>query len=95
MSLLWVITAGLLKTILSLAPMKGFDADFDLVIEQDGSGQSDGPHARFILYTDSALWHQLMTTTKDLQLKLLRWYLCLKKFNFMVRDKPIHSPIQT
>jgi len=90
-----VIITDFAQFVLSLPPSERFDADFDLVIEQDGSGQSDGPHARFILYTDSALWHQLMTTTKDLQLKLLRWYLCLKKFNFMVRDKPIHSPIQT
>ena len=58
----------------------------DLGIEQGNSDQSDGPRTRFVLYTDSRLWHQLMMA-KDLQLELLRWYLCLKKFDFVVCDK--------
>jgi len=55
-------------------------------IEQDDSGKSDGPRTQFVLYADSALWHQFMMM-KDLQSKLLRWYLRLKMFDFVVRDK--------
>ena len=57
------------QAVLSLRPMEGFD--FDMGIEQGNSGQSDGPHIRFVLYINSALRHQLMMT-KDVQLELLR-----------------------
>ena len=43
------------QVILPLAPMKGFDADFDFEIKQGDSGQFDGPCTRFILHVDSVL----------------------------------------
>ena len=39
----------------------------------------------FVLYVDSALWLHVMKTT-DHQPDLLRWYLRLKKFDFVVQD---------
>jgi len=57
------------QAVLSLPPMEGFDVDFDLGIEQGDSGQSDRPRARFILYDNGTLWHQLMVI-KDNQPEL-------------------------
>ena len=74
------------QAVLSLPPMERFDANFDLGVEQGDSGQSDRSRTRFTLYADSALWHKLMMM-KDLQPELLRWYLRLKKFDFVVLDK--------
>ena len=65
------------QTILSWPPIEGVDIDFHLGIEQDDSSRSNRPHTWFILYTDNILWHKLMMM-KDLQPKLLRWYLRLK-----------------
>ena len=81
-----MIITGLLKVVLSLPHMKGFDAYFDLRVEQGESSQSNGLFQQFDLYANSASWHKLMTT-KDLQPELLRSYLRLKKFDFVVRDK--------
>jgi len=53
------------QVILSLSHVEGFDADFDLGVKQGDSNQSNGQCKQFVLYTDSASWHQLMTT-KDL-----------------------------
>ena len=81
------------QTILSLLPVKGFEADFDLEVEQGDSSKSDGLHRLFILYADSALWRKL-TMTKDHKLELLRWYIQLKKIDFVVRDKAnVHALI--
>jgi len=66
--------------------MEGVDVDFNLGIEHDDSGQSDGPRTRFVLYTANMLWRQLMIM-KDLQPQLLRWYLHLKEYNFMAHYK--------
>jgi len=74
------------KAVLSLAPMEGIDVDFDLGIEQDDSGWSDGPRTWFVLYTDNLLWRQFLMT-KDLQPKLMRWYLQLEDYNFVVCNK--------
>ena len=57
-----------------MPPLKGFNADFDVGVDQVDDSSSDGPRKRFVLYTDGALWHQVMKT-KDLQPELLRWYL--------------------
>ena len=65
--------------------MEGVDLDFDLGIEYNGSGSLDGARYRFILYADGTLWHDLMM--KHLQPEYLRWYLQLKDFNFVLRDK--------
>jgi len=70
----------------SIHPLECFNVDFDVRLEQVDGSLSDGPRERFVLYADGALWHQVMKT-KDLQPELLRWYLQLKKFNFMVRDR--------
>jgi len=74
------------QVVLSLPPTEGFDADFDPGIEQGDSGQSDRPCTWFVLYADNALWHQLILT-EVLEPDLLRWYLQVKKFDFVVRDK--------
>ena len=44
------------QAILSLPLMEGFEAVFDLGVEQVDSSPSDGLRMRFILYADSALW---------------------------------------
>jgi len=73
------------------SPVEGFDVDFDLVVEQGDGSQSDGLCKRFVLYANSALWHQLMTA-EDLQPELLRRSLRLKKFDFVVCDNAnIHT----
>ena len=66
--------------------MEGVDLDFDLGIEHDGSGLSDGARYRFVLYADNTLWRHLIMK-KDLQLEYLKRYLQLKDFDFMVCDK--------
>ena len=43
------------QAVLSLPPTEGVKIDFDLGIEHDDSGQSDGPRNQFVLYTDSEL----------------------------------------
>ena len=81
------------KVVLSFPPLEGVDVDFDVGIEQDNSGQSDGRRTWFVLYIDNMLWHQLIMT-KDLQLELLSWYLCLKEYNFVVHNKSdVHTLI--
>jgi len=62
------------QVVLSLPPMEGVDLDFNLGIEHDDSGPSNGARYRFILYADNTLWHHLMRK-KHLQPKYLRWYL--------------------
>jgi len=57
--------------------LEGFDVDFHVGIKQVDGSPFDGPRERFVLYADGALW----------QPKLLRWYLQLQKFDFVVRDK--------
>ena len=74
------------QTVLSMPPVEGFDADFDEGVERVDDNPSDGPQERFVLYADSALWHQVVKM-KDLQPELLRWYLQLNKFDFEVRNK--------
>jgi len=74
------------QSVLSMPPMEGFDADFDLGVKHVDGNLSDGPQQRFVLYKDNALWHQVMKM-KDPQPELLRWYLYLKKFVFVVQDK--------
>jgi len=74
------------QAVLSMAHTEGFDADFDLGFEQVDCDPPDRPRVRFVLYTDNVLWHRVMKT-KDLQPELLRWYLRLKMFNFVIRDK--------
>jgi len=69
-----------------MAYLQGFDADFDVGVEQVDGSSPDGPRERSVLYADGALWHQIMKM-KDQQLELLRWYLQLKKFDFVVRNK--------
>ena len=69
-----------------MPPLEAFDANFDVGVKQLDGNSSDGLRERFVLYADSALWHQVMKT-KDLQSELLRWYLHKKKFDFVVRDK--------
>ena len=66
--------------------MEGFYPDFDLGVEQVDSNSPNRPWVRFVLYADNALGHRIMKM-KDLQPKLLSWYLWLKKFDFVVRDK--------
>ena len=79
--------------VLYLPSIEGVDVDFDIQIEQDGNDQSDGPCTRFVLYTDNMLWCQLVIM-KDLQPELLRWYLHLKEYNFVVRNKDdVHTLI--
>jgi len=66
---------------------------FDLGVEQVNREPPDRPRVCFVLYVDNALWHRVMKT-KDLQLEPLRWYLQLKKFDFMVLDKAyVHTLI--
>ena len=48
-----------------MPPLEGFDADFDVWIEQVDVSASDGPREQFVLYADSALWDQVMKM-KDL-----------------------------
>jgi len=74
------------QDVLSMPPMEGFDADCDLGVEQVNSDMLDRARVCFVLYTDNALWHRVMKT-KDLQPQLLRWYLRLKKFSFVVWNK--------
>jgi len=74
------------RALLSLPPIEGSDAEFDLGVKQGDSSQFDGLRKRFVLYNESVLWHKLMTM-KDLQPELLRWYIRLKKFYFVVCDK--------
>lgn len=49
----------------SMPPLEGFDADFDLGVDQVDDSPSDGPRHRFVLYVDDALWYHVMKT-KDL-----------------------------
>ena len=49
----------------SMPPLEGFDADFDVGVEQVDDSLSDGLREHFVLYADGALWHQVMKT-KDL-----------------------------
>ena len=44
------------QDVLSLPLMEGFDADFDLGVEQIDSSPSDGPQKQFVLYANSVLW---------------------------------------
>ena len=74
------------QVVLSMPPIEGFDLDFNVGFEQVDGSPSYGPQERFILYANHALWHQVMKT-KDLQPEIFRWYLRLKKFDFVVRDK--------
>ena len=74
------------QVVLSMPPMEGFDADFDLGVEQVNSNPPDRPRVRFVLYADNLLWHHVMKM-RDLQQELLRWFLRLKKFDFVVCDK--------
>ena len=74
------------QTVLSMPFVEGFDADFDVGIERVDDSPSDGPQGQFVLYADSTLWHQVMKTN-DLLSELLRWYLQLNKFDFVVHDK--------
>ena len=70
----------------------GFDADLDVGVEQAYVSQFDGPREQFVLCVDCALWGTVMKT-KNLQPELLRWYLQLKKFEFVVQDKAnVHTP---
>ena len=66
--------------------MEGVDLDFDLGIEHDDNGPSDGARYRFALYADNTLWRHLIMK-RDLQLEYLKRYLQLKDFDFMVCDK--------
>jgi len=75
-----------MQAVLSMAPMEGFDVDFDLGLEQVDSDPPNKARVCFILYVDITLWNCVMKTN-DLEPKLLRWYLQLKKFDFMVCDK--------
>jgi len=43
------------QTVLSMPPMEGFDADFDVGVEQVDGSPSDGPQERFVLYDDNIL----------------------------------------
>ena len=54
------------QTVLSTPPVEGFDVDFDIAVERVGDSPSDRPQDQFVLYADSALWHQVMKI-KDLQ----------------------------
>jgi len=54
------------QVVLSLPAIEGIDLDFDLKIEYDDSGASDGARYRFVLCIDGTLWHNLMIK-KDLQ----------------------------
>jgi len=66
--------------------MEGVDLGFDLGIEHDDNGPSDGARYRLVLYADNTLWRHLIVK-KDLQLEYLKRYLQLKDFDFMVCDK--------
>ena len=70
----------------SMSQLEGFDVNFDVGAEQVHDRSFDGPRVQFVLYAHGALWHHVMKT-KDVQLKLLRWYLQLQKFDFVVHDK--------
>ena len=74
------------QAILSLPHMERLNADFDMGVEQIDSSLSDRLHMQYVFYPDSGLWHKLMNT-KDLQLVLLKWYLRLKTFDFVLHDK--------
>ena len=74
------------QTVLSMPPVEGFDADFDIGVERVDDSPSNEPQKRFALYANSALCHQVMKT-KDLQPEPLRWDLRLTKFDFMVLSK--------
>jgi len=50
------------QIVLSMPPVEGFDADFDVGVARVDDSPSDGPHERFVLYVDRALWHQVMKT---------------------------------
>jgi len=73
------------RVVHSMLPLKGFDADFDVGVEQVDGSSSDRLREQSTLYADGAL-HQVMKT-KVLQPELLKWYLQLQKFNFVVHDK--------
>ena len=62
------------QAILYMSPGEGFDADFDLGVEQVDSNLLIRLRVHFVLYTDNVLWHRVMKTN-DLQPELLRWYL--------------------
>ena len=62
------------QVLLSLPPMEGVDLKFDLGIEYDNSGPSDGAIHWFVLYADGMLWCHLVMM-KDLQPEYLGWYL--------------------
>jgi len=57
------------QTVLSLPPIEGFDADFDLGLEQIDSSPCDWLQVCFVLYVDNALRHQVMKM-KDLKPEL-------------------------
>ena len=59
------------QTILFIPPVKGCDAAFGVGVERVDDSSSGGQQKRFVLYADSALWHQVMKM-KDLQPELLR-----------------------
>ena len=71
------------QAVFSMLSLEGCDRDFDLGVEKVDSDPPDRARVRFVLYADTALCHHVMKT-KDLQPKLLRWYLRLKKFDFVV-----------
>jgi len=50
--------------------LEGFNADFDVGVEQIDGNLSDGLREWFVLYADGALWHQVMKI-RDLQPELL------------------------
>ena len=66
--------------------MEGVDLDFDLGIEHDDNGSSDGARYHFVLYADNTLWRHLIMK-KDLQPEYLKRYIQLKDFDFVVYDK--------
>jgi len=70
---------------MSLPPLDGIEYDFDLGVEF-GSNPFDGAHYKIILYIDNVIYPYLMMK-KDLYPNILRWYLLLQQFNFLVHDK--------
>jgi len=74
------------QVVLSMAPIEGFEEDFDLGVEQVDSDPPNKARVLFVFYADNALWNYVMKT-KNLQPELLRWHLRLKEFDFVVWDK--------
>jgi len=80
------------QVLLCLFPMEDIEYDFDLGVEFD-SDPSYEMRYTFILHKDRSILCYLMMK-KDLLPELLRWYLLMQGFNFMIHHKRKSGDVQ-